>query len=99
MSSKKKFDFKAKLTCTKRDTATSSPRVLLVEVMQEKNGKLVEFREHTFVSLCKRLAPLLPKTTGKTVHITFRAAIVKYKGSDGKTKKGLTELRDVKEVM
>lgn len=90
----KSRQFKAKLTCLKRDVNTSSPKVMLKEVFQ--GDKL--FRDHVYVSLSNKLKPLIPDTTDVNceVDIEFTAQVYKYKGSDRVTKKGLQHIRNLK---
>ena len=76
------------------DSHTLSPKVVLSDVKQD--GKV--FRDHVWVALDRRVKKFMNGNGLEyaSVKIAFTAKAKKYRGSDGKTKKALYQLGNIK---
>ena len=76
----------------KRDVNTSSPKILLKNVLDL--GKNKQFRDHCFVSLDRRLKTVIDSAKTTEVKIEFTAKTYSYVGSNGKNK-SLKQIRNI----
>ncbi len=72
----------------------TSPKTILLNVMCEG----VEFRDHCWVRISKRIMEVIPKSHEKMkVKIAFSARVEEYMSSDGK-KQGLGHIRQIVKI-
>lgn len=90
------YCFTGTLIGKKIDTQTLSPRTLMTDIMFLDRTL---FRDHTWVSIRRRLDPFIPLSSAKhKTTIAFTAKIEQYASSDGTTKYRLHELRHIRAV-
>lgn len=76
------------------DTHTLSPRTLMIDIMFLDRTL---FRDHTWVSIRRRLEPFIPHSHSPIKPtISFTAKIESYPSTDGSTKYRLHELRHIR---
>jgi len=86
--------YTARLCGNKRDTKLSTPKALLIEIV-DADGEL--FRDHCWVKISKLLERYQPKAHKRPIKIKFKAEVKEYVRHDGPSKT-LSHIDDIKVI-